>query len=74
MLDRLAQPRTWLVLGLLVVLAIVVYAVATSGGDDTTLAASVEVPTPVVEADEPLLSEKCPRPMWRPPSRLRPRV
>jgi hypothetical protein len=38
MLDRLAQPRTWLVLGLLVVLAIVVYAVATSGGDDTTLA------------------------------------
>lgn len=53
MLDRLAQPRTWLVLGLLLVLAIVVYAVATSGGDDTTLAASADEPTPVLEADEP---------------------
>jgi hypothetical protein len=53
MLDRLAQPRTWLVLGLLVVLAIVVYAVASSGKDDTTLAARVEEPAPVVGADEP---------------------
>jgi hypothetical protein len=37
----------------LVVLAIVVYAVAISSRDDTTLAASVEEPAPVVEADEP---------------------
>jgi hypothetical protein len=37
----------------LVVLAIVVYTVTISGRDDTTLAASVEEPAPVVEADEP---------------------
>jgi len=44
MLHNLAQPRTWLVFGLLVVLAILVYAVVASGGGDTTLAAGVEVP------------------------------
>ena len=44
-------------LGLLVVLAIVVYAVASSGGDDTSLAAGMEEPASVVEADEPALEE-----------------
>jgi len=60
MLHNLAQPRTWLVFGLLVVLAILVYAVVASGGGDTTLAAGVEVPTPVVEveADEPAAEQE----------------
>jgi hypothetical protein len=53
MLNRFAQTRTWLVFGLLVVVAVVVYAVAVSGRGDTTLAASVDEPAPVVEADEP---------------------
>jgi hypothetical protein len=53
MLNRFAQPRTWLVLGLLVVLAVVVYAIAISGRGDATLAASVDEPALVVEVDEP---------------------
>jgi hypothetical protein len=61
MLDRLAQPRTWLVLGLLVVLAIVVYAVATSGGDDTTLASGADEPMPVLEADGPAAGQEVSR-------------
>ena len=58
MLNRFAQPRTWLVFGLLVVLAVVVYAVAVSGRGDTTLAASVDEPAPVVEADEPAVGQQ----------------
>ena len=58
MLDRLAQPRSWLALGLLVVLAIVVYAVTISGRDDTTLAASVEEPATVLEVDQPAAEQE----------------
>jgi hypothetical protein len=42
----------------LVVLAVVVFVVATPGRDDTTLAASVDEPTPVVEVDEPAVEQQ----------------
>lgn len=58
MLDRLAQPRSWLVLGVLVVLAIVVFAVAISGRDDTTLAAGVEEASTVLEAGQPAVEQE----------------
>jgi hypothetical protein len=63
MLDRIRQPRTWLILGVLVILAVVVYTAATTGTNETTLAASVQadestteqkVSPPDVEAIKPV--------------------
>jgi len=58
MLDKIQQPRTWLILGLLAIVAVVVYAAATAGRNETTLAASVEEPVTVLEADERIAEQE----------------
>ena len=49
MLDRIQQPRTWLILGLLIILSVVVYIAATADRNETTLAASVEADESIAE-------------------------
>ncbi len=50
MLKRIEQPRTWLILGLLAVLALAVYFAATTRRGDTTLPASGQGSQTVVES------------------------
>ncbi len=58
MLYRIQQPRTWVILGLLVIFAVFVYTAATAGRNETTLAASVEEPATIVEADDSIAEQE----------------
>ena len=55
MFEKIKQPQTWVVLGLLVVVAVVAYAIVTLNSNNrTTLAASVDEPGQVAEPAENL--------------------
>jgi hypothetical protein len=58
MLDRLAQPRTWLALGLLATVVVGVIAVTTIGREDTTLAAGADESPTTVNADQPAAEQQ----------------
>ena len=56
MSDRIQQPRTWLTVGLLALLALGVYLVAAPNRGQSTLAANVEETTAGVQAGEPVVA------------------
>jgi len=56
MSERIQQPRTWIIVGLLALLALGVYLAATSNRGQATLAANVEETTADVAVAEPLIA------------------
>jgi hypothetical protein len=56
MSERIKQPRTWLIIGLLTVLALAAYLIAAPNQGQSTLAASAEETTTELAVAEPVVA------------------